>query len=210
MKRLLLRTKIGSLFFLASLLLAMLAGAPPPTALAFTYSESVSGDLPQSLPAGSVFPFDVGANTVSGSFSGSAIALDLDSLAFSVPAGSQLESVSFAFSTTGSTDLTGAFANFLLCPGNAFCFSDNLASVTVDLLGASPVSAFGSGLPLDPGTFGIFELTPSWTGTSFTTDYTWTFTVEPTAIAPVPEPTTMLLLGSGLLALWGAKKKFKK
>jgi len=33
---------------------------------------------------------------------------------------------------------------------------------------------------------------------------------EPPPNGQVPEPTTMLLLGSGLLGLWGFRKKFKK
>jgi hypothetical protein len=31
-----------------------------------------------------------------------------------------------------------------------------------------------------------------------------------TEVAPVPEPTTMLLFGAGLLGLWGLRRKFKK
>lgn len=31
-----------------------------------------------------------------------------------------------------------------------------------------------------------------------------------TGQTPTPEPTTLLLLGSGLLGLWGARKKFRK
>jgi len=79
-------------------------------------------------------------------------------------------------------------------------------------------SAVGGGAPADTGiptdlnviatvnenldgTF--YWLSPS-TGTEY---FGYSDTVAPN---PIPEPATMLLVGSGLLGLWGARKKFKK
>ncbi len=50
------------------------------------------------------------------------------------------------------------------------------------------------------------------TGLTFVSDGTFTGTMTPLTVdtSAVPEPATMLRLGSGLLVLWGARKKFKK
>ncbi len=40
--------------------------------------------------------------------------------------------------------------------------------------------------------------------------FSGTLNIEGTPVAPVPEPATMLLLGSGLLGLVGLRKKFKR
>jgi hypothetical protein len=51
---------------------------------------------------------------------------------------------------------------------------------------------------------GTFYWENPYTGTEF---FGYSDTVAPN---PIPEPATMLLLGSGLIGLWGLRKKFKK
>ena len=195
------RVRMLGATFSVTLLIAGLLGTATPSA-AFIYSESVSGDLASNISA-TVFPFDVGTNTVSGQLFESGAGHDTDSFAFSVPAGTTLDSVSFAFvSHATGGPVTHAEQVYEICPGtdaNA-CHLAALSGVTIDLLGGSPLSPFGDALPLGPGTYGI-EFSFGGIGghlpENVTTDYTWTFTVA-TPHNSVPEPTTLLLLTVGL------------
>jgi PEP-CTERM motif len=185
-----------------SLVLSVVATPRRSDAAPFSYSEGVSGDLGSNLPAPSVFAFDVGSNTVSGTLSVSAGLdnFDFDSFAFSVPSGAQLTNIGFTFSTTVVGNLMAAAPQFALDNGNAAAVLPFLASQAIDFLGSSPVSPFGGALPLGPGTYGLSQLTSQRLGfdSGWTTNYTWTFTVQSSPVSTAPEPTSLALLATGL------------
>jgi hypothetical protein len=190
------------LFATFVVMLVMLGLVRPASATPINYQESVSGDLPDSLPvpAAFLFPLDVGVNTVSGTasldFSNANNAIhDIDSFAFTVPVGMVLTDISYAFVRSGNS--TTGFYEYKLFKDNALVTA--LGVDTIDLFAPSPKSIFVAELPLSDGTYG-FETNNLGVsnGGRWTDDYTWSLTVARTD-APVPEPASLALLGSGLI-----------
>ncbi len=151
--------------------------------------------------------FDVGVNTVSGNiFRPTSGPKDsFDAFNFDIPTGLVLTSVTLNF-----TNVTGLanMAVFLrkiddISIPTIFYNEPTVIDLYTEL---SPISAFEGVLPTGIGTYQVGS--PGNYGMTGTVnmDYTWQFEV-----APVPEPTTLLLLSSGPLSLAGLRrKKFKK
>ena len=179
----------------ASLALNLMSA--PADASPFAYSEIVSGDLPESLPASTIFQFDVGTNVVSGQKSFLTSPADSDSFAFSVPPKTQLVAISYKFTfdgfTTGNVDYSFNSSN---APGHGagphleVFFSDSSPKSTF-----FPAIAF----PLGPGTYAL-EDHHSVFGTTIT--YEWDITLR-----SVPGPATWLLLVTGLAGTMAFRRR---
>ena len=199
-----------------ALLIALLAAiSPQASASPIAYDEGISGDLSASLP-GTLLAFDVGVNTIKGSILNqpSTLQADFDSFAFSLGVTTHLAGVTYAFDTTPNAGTTVATASYVLDDGNSFQVLPYLSTATINLLGASPVAVFGGALPLGAGVYGVSADNYTVNGSipvGWAASYIWSFTVEPDA-APVPEPTSILLVGTGGLGLvrtlWRRKAAF--
>jgi len=176
------------------------------------FSETVSGDLGEGFPA-QLFTLDVGVNTISGNthvlfelpFN---FSVDFDDFAITIPAGLELGGITYAFVPVVTPGTTSATSEYQLGAGNTSP-SPPLASATIDFQGPLLVFPFASALPLGAGTYAVNQSQMSGAGeglVGFSADYTWAFTVRQLAEdpVPVPEPASLFLLASGLLA--GARR----
>src|SRR5450759_5666832 len=107
---------------LLTLSVLMVFGSSAAYATPISYSEAVSGDLPGFLPAPTVFAFDLGVNTISGTFDSSGPS-NIDSFAFSVPLGTLLTAVEYSTATTTVGGTTAASTSLFLDNDNAFLSS---------------------------------------------------------------------------------------
>lgn len=123
------------------------------TSTLITYDEAVDGDLPQSSSDSPVFVLGVGTNTFIGetTFSNNeSVDTDFDSFAFSIPAGTSLESISLNISLlpVGS----GIFSNTTYSLQDSLFNGISFESVTIP---STDLSLFNADLPLNPGQFAI-------------------------------------------------------
>lgn len=184
-------------------LVAVFGGGLADRALAapLVYDEAIDGDLTGTQ----TLTFDVGTNTVSGSQTYHQTASDFDRFLFTLPTGSRLTAVTFAFETTlvGPTNVLAVEYLLLISGSDPITI---LANTKVDLLGSSSAALFEAVLPwlaadevLQFFTYSMGRVPAGMTGGTW--EYTISFVVEPATAVAVPEPATLALLAAGLVGL---------
>ena len=203
---------LKSQFFLLSSIIIVAISSQGSYAAPITYDEAVDGDLPNqsgspSLPPSVFFTFDIGVNSFTGTmiWGGAGVpgAQDTDIVPFIIPSGLELISVTYSvFNLRGDSDLV--LTNQYLYVYNSSYGNRSVIGSEVHTAPFSNLPYFVSLMPLSEGIYSANHVgatfSPPITFNTYA-EWDWTFEFTVGDGNPVPEPATILLLGSGFIGI---------
>lgn len=211
------RSSSGTLVYKTIVLLMSVfavLGMNPAHAVLISYDESIDGDLPTifsfPVPSANVFQFDVGTNTFSGSgfWQDPFTSADFDFIPFSLPSGTSLASVNFTATQIGGAGGLIDVSPRLTRLDASFDFSGDL--IEQQLAVPFNGTVFGAVLPAEAGNYlaCICTLTGFLDEGSILYGYRWDFEVSRSPVS-APEPSSVLLLASGLAGVAVIRKRLR-